>query len=289
MKTIPVTLWLALALSAGTIERTSAQFGGNGAGGGSYGGGGGGYASGGGRGSVVLLVTYPEVQQDLALSDQQKEQVSAITREFKDYERKMFAEVNAEAARGPWGLDRKREAAMQMLAQTRQDIMRVLNLFQVKRLEQISLQELGAEALSRPDVAKALNLSQGQQQKLTQIGDQTEQKIAASLGVPTGPPAGFQPGRGGFARGEAASGGSNAVARASSAAGNSVQKGPENIGAILRESERRMIEEVLTPLQQSKLKELQGTPCPLKPRYVSRAGGGGGGGGNYGGSGGRIR
>ena len=66
MKTIPVTLWLALALSAGTIEETSAQFVGNGAGGGSYGGGGGGYASGGGRGSVVLLATYPEVQQDLA-------------------------------------------------------------------------------------------------------------------------------------------------------------------------------------------------------------------------------
>jgi hypothetical protein len=47
--------------------------------------------------------------------------------------------------------------------------MKVLTPSPVKRLEQISLQELGAEALFRPDVAKALNLSQGQQQKLTQI------------------------------------------------------------------------------------------------------------------------
>ena len=36
---------------------------------------------------------------------------------------------------------------MGMLAQTRQEIMKVLTPSQVKRLEQISLQELGAEAL----------------------------------------------------------------------------------------------------------------------------------------------
>jgi hypothetical protein len=285
MKTIPVTLWLALVISAGTIENASAQFGGNGGGGGSYGGGG--YTSGGGRGSVVLLVTYPEVQKDLALSDRQQEQVSAITRRFNDYERKMFAEVSADVARGAQAMEQRHAAAREMLARTRQEIMRVLTLAQVKRLEQISLQDLGAEALFRPDVAKALNLSQGQQQKLTQISDQTEQQIAASLGVRTGPPPGFPPGPRGSARRDVSVGGTNAFAQASSGAGYSVQKGPGGIGAILRESERRMMEEVLTPQQQAKLKELQGTPCPLKPRYVSRAGGGGGGGGNYGGSGSR--
>jgi len=43
---------------------------------------------------------------------------------------------------------------MQRLDQTRQDILRVLTPAQVKRMEQISLQELGAEGLFRPEVAK---------------------------------------------------------------------------------------------------------------------------------------
>jgi hypothetical protein len=288
MKNTSITLWLTLVLSAGTIENAGAQSGGNAGGRASYGSGG--YASGGGRGSIVRLVTYPEVQQDLGFSDEQKEAVRAINRRVYEHEMKMIEELKnpPPPPRAQWHTQRE-NAALKMLEQARQEIAQTLTPAQMRRLEQVSLQELGAEALSRPDIARALNLSPAQKQKLARINSEAKQQIENSLGVRRGPSSGFQPGQRGSTQREVSAGGTNAFGQASAGTGYSVQKGSESISTIVRESERRMIEEVLTPQQQAKLKELQGTPCPLKPRYVPYVGGGGGGGGNYGGSGGRIR
>jgi len=288
MKTSSMTWWLVLALSAGTTEQIIAQPGGNASGGGSYSGGA--YVSGGGRGSVVLLVTFPEVQQDLGLSEEQRVAIEVVIKKVRDHESKMHEELKNPPPSDPaqWHTQRQ-NAALKMLAQARLEIARALTPAQMRRLDQISLQELGAAALFRPDVAKALNLSQGQRQKLTQINDQANQQIAASHRLRR-PPFGGNPAGGvPFAQGQAAPGGSNASGLARAGAGTSIPKGPGSTREIIQESERRMIEEVLTPQQQAKLKELQGTPCPLKPRYMLRSGGSGGGNGKYGGSGGPIR
>lgn len=335
MKAISLIMFVTLAMGAGYAETASAQTRGGGyttsrGGGGSSGGGGGsaGYESGGGRGSIVRLVTNPEVEQDLALTQEQKDALKAISQKVKAYEKRMFAErTGPPRAPSPhenrqWHIQ-KYEGGYQMLAGARQEIAKTLTPSQMKRLEQISLQDLGAEALFRPDIAQALNLSQEQRQKLAQIRDETGKELFAMAQrfqqnfLPEGmrpAPRGSGQSQGsapsqrqfGAGSGATASSGTSSsgggfgkvppggVLSKGSASGGGSQSGGGTFvltpaqqkmidedrvqrQALVQESERRMIDEILTTHQQAKLKELHGKPCPLPFHDVSRAGGSGGG------------
>ena len=133
---------------------------------------------------MVRLVTYPEVEQDLALTHEQKDALKTISQKVAAYEKRMFAEqtgpprASIPRENRQWHLQ-KYEAAYQMLAGARQEIAKTLTPSQMKRLEQISLQDLGAEALFRPDIVQTLNLSQEQRQKLAQIRDETGKELLA--------------------------------------------------------------------------------------------------------------
>jgi len=230
--------------------------------------------SGGGPGSVVQLAGFPEVQQDLALTEAQKTAVQGVLGRFQAFERKFFEEFHnpPPSGRVEWHL--ARQAAHELeLTRAGREIARVLTRAQMQRLGEISLQDQGAEALFQPEVVKALGLTPAQQQSLARLRQEADQQIAARMGRPRGPDGRpLTPGGGGGSRAGASAGGGAGVGRPG--AGTSPITG---VTEIIQGSERKMLEEVLTPAQQARLKELQGEPCPLKPRYRARAGGGGGG------------
>ena len=230
--------------------------------------------SGGGPGSVVQLAGFPEVQQDLALTEAQKAAVQGVLGRFQAFERKFFEEFHnpPPSGRVEWHLARQAAHELEVTGAGR-EIAQVLTSAQMQRLGEISLQDQGAEALFQPEVVKALGLTPAQQQSLARLRKEADRQIAARMGRPRGPDGRpLTPGGGGGSRAGTSAGGGAGVGRPG--AGTSPITG---VTEIIQASERKMLDEVLTPAQQARLKELQGEPCPLKPRYRARAGGGGGG------------
>jgi len=270
-----LTAATGVALTANVSAQPAAQLdqgaaSGRGTGSGSYGA----LVSTGGSSSAVQLVSLPEVQQDLALTDAQKGAVQAITQRLHTFEMKVFEEGKnpPPSRRAEWHTVRQ-VAAQREVAKASQELAQVLTGAQVQRLGEIALQDQGAEALFQPEVIKALGLSQAQQQNLARIQNEANQQIAAALGLPRGP-ARVPPVPGGIGTPQARASAGGGTAAAGAGAGSTSNTG---LSEIIRASERKMLEEVLTPPQQAKLKELQGEPCPLKPRFKVRTGGGGGG------------
>jgi len=146
------------------------------------------------------------------------------------------------------GLSRERQ-------QARQQVVRLLTPAQAKRLEQISLQDSGATALFRPDVLQTLGISREQQRRLAEIRDKAKEEVAALHGL---------------------------TRNVSSDQPLSVAS-PQSVWDTMQGWERRMMEEVLTAEQQTKLKELQGAPFAFPANYrppmpsVGVSGGSGGG------------
>jgi hypothetical protein len=76
-------------------------------------------------------VSYPEVEQDLALTHEQKDALKAISQKVAAYEKRMFAEqtgpprTSSPRENRQWHLQ-KYEAAYEMLAGARQEIAKTL-------------------------------------------------------------------------------------------------------------------------------------------------------------------
>ena len=199
----------------------------------------------GGRGSVPRLVTLREIGKELGLSAEQKNAVKTIVERLQGIESSIMsdsdkavrhlrgAEVGSKRAEAEKELSRERE-------QARQQIMGLLTPAQAKRLEQISLQDAGAEALFQPDVIRALGLSRDQQQKLAEIRDEAEEEVAARM---------------------------LGVTREGTVTPPASGAAPQSLREIIRRSDRQMLEIVLSAEQQARLKELQGAPFAFPPTY----------------------
>ena len=72
--------------------------------------------------------------------------------------------------------------AKEMIAAGGEKLRRVLTPEQMQRLEQISLQDAGAEALFKPEMIQALGISPQQQLALARIRDQANEQVAALYG-----------------------------------------------------------------------------------------------------------
>lgn len=192
------------------------------------------YVAGGGRGSVVRLATFPEVQQDLALSAAQKEAVATAVARLKAFEAQLAYDLKHPPAL-PGGSESeqrwvtgKHEEAVQALSQARLEIGRALGPTQMRRLEQIGLQELGAEALFRSDVVRSMNITPAQQKAMAKIQEAT----------------------------------ASSAERAGNGPGNA--SGATSRPGLPPEAARRIVEEVLTAQQRTKWGELLGRPLQLR-------------------------
>jgi len=111
-------------------------------------------------GSTIVLLTQKSVQDELKLSGEQVQKI----KELSDKQRESFRGPRDEDAR------KKREEARQA---TEKAVTEILKPDQLKRVKQISLQQQGGRALSNPEIAAALKLSNEQKDKIKSIQDET--------------------------------------------------------------------------------------------------------------------
>ena len=239
-------------LEGGTVPRRPAA----GGGGGSWN-----YYPLGGRGSMPRLASLAAVRKELGLSAEQQEALKGIIERLRESETRIrwgtgMAQLETP---GPQKAAKWAEADEQLARvreQARPQIVGLLTPPQVKRLEQISLQDAGAEALSQPDVIQALGISPEQQRRLTEMQRKAKEEVTEWAWKD----------------------------RANAPPGDSAS---QSLGEIVRRLDRRTVEQVLTAGQQTKLKELQGAPFafpagyrpPMNINRVSGDSGGGTGGG----------
>jgi Spy/CpxP family protein refolding chaperone len=207
------TLAMAAALAAAQVPDQTPP-------GGKFGPGGGGVqvkvggpAIGTGRGPVplIMLATQPPVQEELKLTDAQKQKIAKIEEQLnkeKDERARNLMAPKPDQGGGPQFLDPEMaRAGMQETKQAIQDlhseadaaVMRELQRKQRTRLEQIKLQVDGPLAFERPEVLERLNLGDSQIELIQGILDdgrgQMEQSggfMMRAAGAMPGP--GFGPG-----------------------------------------------------------------------------------------------
>jgi Spy/CpxP family protein refolding chaperone len=115
---------------------------------------------------MVGLLRSPQVQQELKLTDQQKQQLEQLGEQWR------------EKMRGLRDLppEERRQKVQGMRAEVEKPISQILNEQQMKRLKQIALQVEGYAALERPEIADQVGLTKEQRQKIRDILRQAGEK-----------------------------------------------------------------------------------------------------------------
>jgi hypothetical protein len=150
-----------------------------------------------GMGGPMMLVQNPAVQKEIGLEGEAVERVQKIAGAYRD---EMMAESEKAGITfgGPQQFEglspEERETKMREMNEKRQAMMTKLNekfmpqlkesltAPQFERVQQISLQAAGSQALTRPDVAKTLDLTKEQQEKIAGINQEFMQKQAGLRG-----------------------------------------------------------------------------------------------------------
>jgi hypothetical protein len=145
--------------------------------------------------SAVMLLGMPEVQQELAVTDDQRKQLDELTRDVQEQMRASFGAVNFQELATLTEEDRMqrfdeaRKKADEANRKADDKLGAILDAKQTERLNQLRLQREGVAAFSRPDVVKQLGLNDEQQAKIREI----EESSRPQFGAPGGPvgPGGF--------------------------------------------------------------------------------------------------
>jgi Spy/CpxP family protein refolding chaperone len=115
---------------------------------------------------MVGLLRSPQVQQELKLTDQQKQQLEQLGEQWR------------EKMQGLRDLppEERRQKVEGMRAEVEKQLATILNEQQMKRLKQIALQVEGYAALERPEIADQVGLTKEQRQKIRDILRQADEK-----------------------------------------------------------------------------------------------------------------
>jgi len=136
------------------------------------------------RGGLMMmlgLLNNPQVQQELKLTEEQRDKVSALSEQLREKFRGLGQELR--------GLSpEEREKRIRAVnEEVEKELAKVLKKEQLQRLRQIALQVEGMAALARPEIAKQVGLTEGQQQQIREILREANEKRRALF--QQGPPA----------------------------------------------------------------------------------------------------
>ena len=147
-----------------------AQGGGGGGGGRGGGQGRGGFGQRGGIQSPAQLANRADVQRDIAATDDQKAKIAALQEKLNEERRAMFTagaggggggNGGGGGGRGGFQMTPEMQAAMQKFNEkAKEELAKILNADQMKRLDEIGVQLAGNRAIFVPAVQKALGLSE---------------------------------------------------------------------------------------------------------------------------------
>ncbi len=230
--------------------------------GGPRGGFGGGGMGRGGVGGGFALLQIEAVQKDLKLTEEQKSEISALAEELRDL---------------------PREERLAKAAETRQKVEDLLQPEQKERLAEIGLQMAGGRALTRPEIAKKLGLSDDQRDKLDDLFPPP-----GGFGTPSAPPrTGDGPAGGGPAGGAPSGGGAGARGAGGGAGTGGAGGGQSGNMRAARDEMNAKAMEILTPEQRTEFEKMQGKKIDVDPSELFRGGRGQGGQGGPAGQGGK--
>ena len=222
------------------------------------------------------LLSRPEVQNELKLTDQQKVRIDQVNAQLDQQGQQRFQAMRNITNNGgppdPEALQAMREAVTAMRQKSDQAIGGVLTAAQRSRLQEISLQQQGPMAVATNlAVQKALNLSPDQVTRLQMIKDESDQVRRQS----------FQ-GRGEMVRQLRESGLDREAIRAKmrSPEVKSQMEQMRKQAEALRQQTLQRISRVLTKKQKQAFNKLLGEPFEPQPR--NNPGGHDGAGGNGG-------
>lgn len=124
----------------------------------------------GGFGGPAMLLGMEAVQKELAITDAQKEKITKLQEEARG------------AFRGggnPQDLSdeeraKRREEAAERAKKTEQSLKEILDEKQYARLNELAIQQAGVMAISRPDVAEKLKLTDEQKKKLRELAESNQ-------------------------------------------------------------------------------------------------------------------
>jgi Spy/CpxP family protein refolding chaperone len=143
-----------------------------------------------GGGGVLNLAMRDEVQQELQLVDEQKEKVRAtidtMRDKVRDQMRGMFEQLrDASDEERRARFDEIRAKFESLDAEGAKELEKILLPHQMERLKQIDLQNKirfrGASALTSGDVAKALNLTDEQREKLEKRAAEVQEELQTKI------------------------------------------------------------------------------------------------------------
>jgi Spy/CpxP family protein refolding chaperone len=171
---------LAAVLTAGIVASTAAQPPRQGRGGG-FGFGGGGFSA------YSMLANNKVLQEELKVTDEQKDKLKEALKPIQEKQREMFQGINF---REMTDEQRKelREKGEKIAADTKKAVEGVLKEDQTKRLTQVNYQLMGVNAFTNKDVETQLKVTEEQKEKIKTIVDEfTKDRNEIFRG-------GFQPG-----------------------------------------------------------------------------------------------
>jgi hypothetical protein len=137
-------------------------------------------------GGLAGLLRIEEVQQELKLTDAQKEQLTKLEEQRREEMRKRFSEfqgLSDEERRARFEKMREQaaEEAQKRAKETQSQLQKVLKPEQFKRLMQIDLQQQarrgGISLLLREDVGKAIGLSAEQKKQVESLAEATRNQM----------------------------------------------------------------------------------------------------------------
>ncbi len=141
-------------------------------------------------GGLLGLAMRDDVQQELQLVDEQKDKVRGIADDMRNKVRdelrgifEQMRDLNDEERRAKFGEIRNKVEAINADMEKKLD--GVLLPHQLERLKQIDLQskirQRGADALTSGDLAKALNLTDEQREKLEKRAAEVQEELQAKI------------------------------------------------------------------------------------------------------------
>lgn len=276
---LPVLILLFSVSSAVAQDRERERRGGQDRGqrgpqGGRFGGPRGGFGRGFGVDKPTLLGSE-QVQKELKVGEDQKKKIETVLEEHRGKFRELFG-----GGGDPAEMGKKREA---LGAETDKKLAKILRDAQVKRLNEIALQQRGVQALTDAPVVAALKLNDAQTRKVKDIlaaGDEERRKLFGGAG-------GRGPGGRGGAGGRRPGGGPGGAGGRGGQRGGGQGFGEimEKMQKIQKDTETRALG-VLSSEQKEKFTALKGKPFELDRRSLFRGRGGFGGPGRGGPGGG---
>ena len=255
---------LVAVMSAALAVPAMAQPGGGRGPGGGFGFGG---PGGGGGGGIAMLVMNEAVQKEIDLLDEQIEDIRSAMEEINEnrpeFDFRALRDLEEDERNAK--MEEFREAMQKLTTEAEEKLGDILLPEQLERVQQIQVQMMGVRAVQNERVAKELDLTESQKEKIADAFEAQQEKMRARM----------EELRGQGGRGQGGPGG---------APGQGGQGGRGGFGAMQEEMQKmndeleEKVMDVLTSSQKDKLEDLKGEEFDTASLRGGRGGRGGQGG-----------